>query len=102
MENSKDMEFKRRQIENKRRNLQYNSRFMLIFMGTFIGSVFGFSTFRFIQNISHIEEYQLPLAFWISHLFLPTAIIIACIIFLLICLFQIRKKLKKLGNVILE
>ena len=38
MENTKDMEFEKRQIENKRRNLQYNSRFMLIFMGAFIGS----------------------------------------------------------------
>lgn len=102
MENVKDMEFERRRIENRRRNLQYNFRFMLIFMGAFIGSVVGFSSFRFLQDISHIEEYQLPLAFWISHLFLPAAIIIACIIFLLIYLFQIRKKLKKLDNVILE
>ena len=29
MENTKDMEFEKRRIENKRRNLQYNSRFML-------------------------------------------------------------------------
>ena len=47
MENTKDMEFEKRQIENKRRNLQYNSRFMLIFMGAFIGSIVGFYTFRF-------------------------------------------------------
>ena len=38
----------KRQIENKRRNLQYNSRFMLIFMGAFIGSIVGFSSFRFL------------------------------------------------------
>lgn len=48
MENTKDMEFEKRQIENKRRNLQYNSRFMLIFMGAFIGSIVGFSSFRFL------------------------------------------------------
>ena len=35
MENTKDMEFEKRQIENKRRNLQYNSRFMLVFMPNF-------------------------------------------------------------------
>ena len=48
MENTKDMEFEKRQIENKRRNLQYNSRFMLIFMGAFIGSIVGFSSLRFL------------------------------------------------------
>ena len=48
MENTKDTEFEKRQIENKRRNLQYNSRFMLIFMGAFIGSIVGFSSFRFL------------------------------------------------------
>ena len=48
MENTKDMEFEKRQIENKRRNQQYNSRFMLIFMGAFIGSIVGFSSFRFL------------------------------------------------------
>ena len=48
MENTKDMEFEKRQIENKRRNLQYNSRFMLIFMGAFIGSIVGFYSFRFL------------------------------------------------------
>ncbi len=100
MESSKDMKLEIIRARIKKQNLQGMYQSILVFAGTFIGAFTGFSVFRFVQNISHLGEYEIQAIFWIFHLLLPSAIIIVCLSGLFLYLNRLKKKLKKLENII--
>lgn len=55
MENTKDMEFEKRQIENKRRNLQYNSMIHV--------NIYG-CVYRFYSRFFLFPVFDVPSSGW--------------------------------------
>lgn len=101
-EKMENMRFEIRVLQDKKKTEKNMYKSILIMMGTFIGAFFGFSCFRLIQDLPQLRDYQSPVVFWLSHIYLPGIILLLFVSFFLFYLFRTKREIRNIDNILLE